>query len=612
MRRWDSADRLRKGYGVCRRSAPREGASGSVTCTPMAVKHMVALEFSAFALMASVGGPPQMLRFLRIEHLAVIDALEVEFEPGLNVLTGETGAGKSMLVEGVGLLLGGRASADLVRTGESQATVQAVFDLPAAAQPDAELIVRREVTSQGRSRAFVNDELVTAAALKDHTAALVELHGQHEHQTLLDPQSHLALLDSFAGLAPAREQVAAAFREWRLLQSQFDALQLDEREKAARLDLLNFQVGELERAALRPGEDEELATARRVLANAEKLQRLCGEAYEALYNSDQAALASLAGVWKRVAELADVDSAFQPHVEARDAIKSQLEDLAAALRSYGDDIDASPARLQQVEDRLAVLERIKRKYGPTLADAVAAKDTLARQLDSLKHAGERRASLEAESKAAREEFLKRARALSKRRRDAALDFATRLQNLLGDLAMGRARLEVRFDGDAGEAAWSEQGVDVAECYLSANVGEDLRPLARIASGGELSRVMLAIRTLAAAGTPGKTLIFDEIDAGIGGRVAGVVGRNLSRLGETYQVLCITHLPQIAASGHAHFRIEKSVVRGRTVTKLARLDRDDRIEEVARMIGGAVATEATRAAARELLGESERRKAKPAP
>src|SRR2546428_2472652 len=249
-----------------------------------------------------------MLRFLKISHFAVIDAAEVEFEPGFNVLTGETGAGKSMLVEAVGLLLGGRASGDLIRTGESHATVQAVFDAPAssASEGNGELIVRREVTSQGRSRAFVDDALVTAGALKDQTAALVELHGQHEHQTLLDPQSHLALVDNFAGLEPARDEVAAAFREWRRLQSEFDAFQMDEREKATRLDLLSFQVAELERAALRPGEDEELATTRRVLANAEKLQRLCDEAYASLYDSDEAALARLGGVWKRVGELAEV------------------------------------------------------------------------------------------------------------------------------------------------------------------------------------------------------------------------------------------------------------------------------------------------------------------
>jgi DNA repair protein RecN (Recombination protein N) len=549
-----------------------------------------------------------MLRFLRIEHLAVIDELEVEFGPGLNVLTGETGAGKSMLVGAVSLLMGGRASPDLVRTGESQATVQAQFDVPGALSHAAadlkvgttELIVRREVTAQGRSRAFANDALVTAAALKDQTLSLVELHGQHEHQTLLDPQSHLLLLDDFAGLAPAREMVGEAFGEWKRLQAEFDAFQMDEREKSARLDLLSFQTAELEKANLRPGEDQDLETLRRVLLNADKLQRACSEAYDALYDSDQAALTLLGSVWKRVAELADVDPSFRPHADARDAIKSQLEELAFALRAYGENIDASPARLQQVEDRLALLERLKRKYGPTMHDAIAAKTKLARELDSLRHADEQAANLVSACRAARERFLERARALSSKRRDAAKDFVRELRRLLGELAMPRTQLEIRFDPAAPETAWTEYGIDVAECYLSANVGEDLRPLARIASGGELSRVMLAIRTLSAADAPGKTLIFDEIDSGIGGRVADVVGRKLRRIGESFQVLCITHLPQIAAAGHTHFQITKHVVRGRTLTHVARLNDPERVEELARMIGGAAPTEAARATARELL------------
>lgn len=540
-----------------------------------------------------------MLRFLRIEHLAVIDILEVEFEPGLNVLTGETGAGKSMLVEAVGLLMGGRASPDLIRSGESQASIQALFETSAG----DELIVRREVTAQGRSRAFINDTLVTAAALKDQTASLVELHGQHEHQTLLDPQSHLDLLDEFAGLMPAREAVGRAFRAWREVQDTLDALQMDERERAARVDLLTFQVTELERANVRAGEDQELESARRVLANAENLQRLCGEAYNALYDSDAAALARLGLVWRRLAELADVDPLFRPYLESRDAIKSQLEDLAFALRGYGERIDASPAKLQEIEDRLALLERLKRKYGPTLDEVLAARTSLAEQLDALQNREGRRSELEAAAAGRRGESLREARALSDRRRSAATAFSQELQRLLGELSMPRSRFEMRFD-EPSESSWTERGLDRAECYLSPNVGEDARPLARIASGGELSRIMLAIRTLAAAADRGKTLIFDEIDAGIGGRVADVVGKKLRRLGASFQVLCITHLPQIAARGSAHYSITKSVTRGRTVTSVARLHGEDRVAELARMIGGAEPTAVTRAAARELLDGGE--------
>ena len=409
------------------------------------------------------------------------------------------------------------------------------------------------------------------------------------------------MVDEFARLSAVRQEVAEAFRTWKQLQSEFDAFQMDEREKAARLDLLKFQVGELEKAKLRPGEDEELETTKRVLSSADKLQRLCGEAYAALYDSDEAALARLATVWKRVAELAAVDPVFRSHVEARDAIKSQLEDLALTLRTYRENIDASPARLQEVEDRMATLDRLKRKHGPTLADVMAKKETLTGQLDALEHAGERRAGLEAETRSAREKFLDRARALSRERRNSSQGFAIQIQQVLGELAMGRTQFEVRFEPDPPEASWSESGIDIAECYLSANVGEEPRPLARIASGGELSRVMLAIRTLAAADAPGKTLIFDEIDSGIGGRVADVVGKKLRRIGETFQVLCITHLPQIAAAGHVHFRISKSVTDGRTQTRVVRLSEAERVEELARMMGGASPTDVARAAARELLG-----------
>ena len=563
--------------------------------------------------------PDPMLRYLGIQNLAVIESAEVEFQAGLNVLTGETGAGKSILVEAVGLLMGDRASADLVRTGTGQAVVQAVFETAGG----GELIVRREVSAQGRSRAFVDGALVTAAALKDTTTPLVELHGQHEHQTLLDPDSHLDVLDAYAGLLGPRADVATAYAVWRRLRDDLARLQMDEREKAARLDLLRFQAAELDRAALDPGEDERLAAVRRVLANADRLQQTAGEAYAALYEGDGAALAQLGRVWRKVAELADVDPRFQPYVDARDGLKGQLEDLAFVLRDFGESIDASPQKLQEVEDRLALLERLKRKYGGTLEAVLAARDEVAREIDAFEHADERAASLAGECHAAARRYAAAAADLSVRRRQAAGEFARTLVRSLGELAMDQTRFEMRFaeasDGAADEASWSERGVDRAECYLSPNPGEDLRPLARIASGGELSRIMLAIKSLAAADQPGKALIFDEVDAGIGGSVAHVVGRKLGGLGRAAQVLCITHLPQVAAHATAHFRIVKDVRQGRTVTSVVALDPHARVEELARMLGGARITDHARAGARELLelakgeyatkGESERAKAK---
>jgi DNA repair protein RecN (Recombination protein N) len=546
-----------------------------------------------------------MLRFLRIRNLAVIETVEVEFEPGFNVLTGETGAGKSIVVEAVGLLLGARSSAELVRTGEAHAAIEAIFE-----HDGSETLVRRELTSQGRSRSFIGGALATAAALRELSAKLVELHGQHEHQALLDPLTHLPVLDEHAGLTRLATQVAESWAGVRALREQLERSHMDSREKAARLDLITFQLGEIQKAAPRDGEDESLAATRQVLASAERVQRLCAESYAALYESDGSALSSLGAVWKRVGELAAIDPQFASYVEARDGIKGQLEDLAFFLRSYADAVDASPARLQEVEDRLALLERLKRKYGPTLGDVIERGRDLAREQELLTGAGERAEDLQKALNAASDRYLKAARELSRLRRDAARQFARTVEELLADLAMTRTRFDVRFNAaELGPEGWTESGIDRSEFFVSPNPGEELRPLARIVSGGELSRVMLALKTMAAGNEPGKTLIFDEVDAGIGGRVADVVGMRLRALGERFQVLCITHLPQIAAQATTHFRIEKNVRGGRTVTSVDRLSEAARVDEIARMIGGTVVTEHVRATARELLagkarGESE--------
>ena len=554
-----------------------------------------------------------MLRFLRIRNLAVIEAVDVEFDPGFNVLTGETGAGKSIVVEAVGLLLGARASGDLVRTGEPHAAIEAIFEDPSPSLRGSprEIVVRRELTSQGRSRSFINGALATAAALRDLSARLVELHGQHEHQALLDPLTHLPLVDAYAGLTDLAGRVADAWSRVRTLRDQLERSHMDAREKAARLDLIAFQLGEIEKAAPTAGEDETLAAARQVLASAGRIQTLCEESYAALYESDGAVLASLGGIWRRVGELAAIEPQFSSYVEARDGIKSQLEDLAFFLRSYADGVDASPGRLEEVEERLALLERLKRKYGPTLDDVIQRGRSLAEERELLTGAGERAEDLQKALEAAGRVYLEAARELSRKRRSAAGKFARTLEGLLAELAMEKTRFEVRFNAaEPGPEEWSDRGIDSGEFYVSPNPGEELRPLARIVSGGELSRVMLALKTLTVGDAPGKTLIFDEVDAGIGGRVADVVGSRLRALGDRFQVLCITHLPQIAARGTTHFQIEKHVRGKRTVTSVERLTDAGRVEEIGRMIGGAAITDAARATARDLLaGEGERRKRK---
>jgi DNA repair protein RecN (Recombination protein N) len=541
-----------------------------------------------------------VLRYLAIRNLAVIESVSVEFEQAFNILTGETGAGKSILVEAVGLLLGGRASSDLVRTGEELATVEAIFEAP----DDTELSVRREITAQGRSRAFISGALATAAALKELSNRLVELHGQHEHQQLLDPEQHLPVLDRWAGLEATQARVAVAFAKVRSLREQLDRLRMDRRERAARLELVEFQLSELKKAALKPDEDEELAATRQILRSADTIQRLCGESYSELYESESSALSALARVWKRVGELASIDPRFAQYLDQRDSIKAQLEDLAFSLRDSAEAIDASSARLQEVEERLALLERLKRKHGPTLGDAIARRDALDAEYNALTGSGGSVAAIESALADAGQEFLREARRLSEGRRDAANKFAAALEHELADLAMERTRFEARLTTSEDETRWLERGIDTGEFYLSPNPGEELRPLARIVSGGELSRVMLALKTLATRDQPGKTLIFDEVDAGIGGRVATVVGQKLRRLGDRFQVLCITHLPQIAAAGTTHFHIEKTVRGARTVTSVRRLDEEARVEELARMIGGTDAGVQARASARELLTAGE--------
>jgi DNA repair protein RecN (Recombination protein N) len=559
-----------------------------------------------------------MLRFLRIRHLAVIHSADVEFEPGLNVLTGETGAGKSILVEAVGLLLGGRASGDLVRTGEDSATIEAIFE-----SGGEELLIRREITAQGRSRAFINGTLATAGALKDLSGRLIELHGQHEHQTLLDPSTHLSVLDAVGESNEAVARTAAAFDVMRVARDELARMRGVAADRDARLELITFQLAELDRAAPSPGEDEELAAVRQVLANAERVERLCAESYASLYDRDDAILAALGGVWRRVGELATLDPQFQPYVDARDGVKSQLEDLALFLRRYADAIEASPARLQQVEERLALFDRLKRKHGPTLADVIARREALRREQSDLTRGDERIHELDEAHARAKTEYLAAARTLSEERKRVAVRFAAALERVLAELAMDQTRFDVRFAEPLPESDWSASGIDAAEFYVSPNPGEELRPLARIVSGGELSRVMLAIKTLTATSrhgfsdaatrmpstaTPG--LIFDEVDAGIGGRVADVVGRRLRALGSAFQVLCITHLPQIAAYADTHFQIDKRIERGRTRTSVRRLDTAGRIDELARMLGGDRITDGLRHSAREMLeGRSRGRKAK---
>jgi DNA repair protein RecN (Recombination protein N) len=545
-----------------------------------------------------------MLRFLSIQRLAIIDSLAIEFAPGFNVLTGETGAGKSIVVGAIELLLGARATGDLVRAGASSAIVQAVLETT----DNKEVIVRREVSAAGRSRAFLDDTLVTAATLREVTTPLIDLHGQHDHQQLLDPAEHLLLLDAFAGAAPDASLVAAAWDALLAADRALATLAMDERERLARLEMARFQLAEINRVAPRPKEDDELQAERHVLQNADRLARLSGDAYADLYDAEDAALPRLARVWRRLDELAHHDARLAPLLSAREAVAPVLEDLALSLRNFQDGLDASPERLQQIEDRLAGLERLKKKYGPSLDDVVRHGQELEGSIGLLEHAVERRSDLEAAASAAKQAYLAAADALSAKRRAAAPALADRIGSELAGLALDRARCEFGLATYRDQPSrWGREGIDGGEFLFTANAGEELRPLARIASGGELARVMLALKSVASTDQPGKTLVFDEVDVGISGRVADTVGRRLRSLGRRFQVISVTHLPQVAAWADSHFRVEKRQVDGRPAVSVTLLGTDARRLDIAQLLAGRHVTPAVLENAAELLrlaGESE--------
>ncbi len=558
-----------------------------------------------------------MLKLLKISNIALVPSLTVELGPGLVLLTGETGAGKSIVIDALGLLLGDRASPEIVRTGEERAAVEAVFELDGAAgllderglpAEGDEVLVRREVQANGKGRATVNGALVPVSLLRDLAPSLAVIHGQHEPQDLLDPEIHLDILDRFAGGESGRP-LAEFFRDLRSAESALTRLRSDRREAERRREMLEYQAAEIEKAALAAGEEEALRLEKARQANAGRLATLSAEAYALLYDDEAAVLGRLGQVFRRIEDLAAIDSEFRPFVEARPSLVAPLEDMALRLRDYREALEVSPGRLDEIESRLAQIERLKKKYGASVEDVIAFAERCRRELDALGTPEEQERLLEAERERLAAAYLERARALSKRRRAAALELRKRIQAELAQLAMEKTRFDVAFTPSSPDAAaadpacWTERGLERAEFLLSPNPGEDLRPLARIASGGELSRLMLALKSVAGQDAPGLTLVFDEVDAGIGGRVAEVVGRKLKAIAASRQVLCVTHLPQIAALADQHLAVRKQVERGRTVTLVERLSEDGRIEEIARMLGGETITASGREHARTMLKQS---------
>ena len=560
-----------------------------------------------------------MLKLLKINNIALVPTLELAFGPGLTLLTGETGAGKSILIDALGLVLGERASPDLIRTGEERATVEAVFELKNAGtlleeralpQDGDELVLRRELQANGKGRATANGAIVPVGVLRDLAPHLAAVHGQHEPQGLLDPATHLSLVDHFAGTSAS--EVGEVFRELRAAEAALERLRGDLREAERRREMLEFQAGEIERAELKAGEEEALRAEKARQANAGRLASLSSEAYALLYDDEAAALTQLGQVFKRVEELGSIDAEFRPFLEARADCLPPLEELARVLRDYRERLEVSPGRLDEIESRLALVERLKKKYGSSVDEVLAFGARCRGELLALLSPEQEQRKLEERRDRAAAAYLERARALSKRRRSIARELVRRVQAELAELAMEKTRFEVLFTPASAETAaadpalWTEQGLEGAEFLLSPNPGEELRPLVRIASGGELSRLMLALKSVVRADAAGLTLVFDEVDAGIGGRVAEVVGRKLRALADKQQVLCVTHLPQIAAFADNHLAVRKQVARGRTETGVDALTDRERVEEVARMLGGETITPTARLHAQEMLKQSLRR------
>jgi DNA repair protein RecN (Recombination protein N) len=537
-----------------------------------------------------------MLVELVVENLAVVERLRLRFHAGLNVLSGETGSGKSLVVDALGLLLGGRASVEAIRSGAGRAFVSGIFELPdeaglrrrleeAGVEPEeGELLLEREIQASGKSRAFAGGRPVTAAFLKELAPYLGDLHGQHDQQRLFDAESQREMLDAAAAAGESAARVGESYRAWRAAQHELDELNRTEQEKLRLADLWNMQRREIEDAGPRPGEDAALENERRVLKNVARLQEHAQAAYEALSENEESATVTLRAALKRIEELSKIDETMAPHLETLRPAAIAVAEAAHELRHYLGRLEADPARLEWVENRLALLDRLKRKYGGAIEEILAFLAQVKAQIEAVETSGERRAALQAETGRLEGEFRGAALALRALRQKAAKRLEKQVEAELVELAMGRTIFRVAF----AEAAPGPSGLDEVRFLVSANVGEEPRPLEKVASGGELSRIALALKTCVAVQPKrrgGRTLVFDEVDAGVGGAAAEAVGRRLRALAQTSQVLCVTHLAQIAGFASHHFVVSKEEVAGRTVAQVEELDQAARVREVARMVSG---------------------------
>ncbi|MBI5740318.1 MAG: DNA repair protein RecN [Nitrospirae bacterium] len=559
-----------------------------------------------------------MLRVLHIKNFSIIEDATIEFAEGFNVLTGETGAGKSIVIDALCLALGERAAGDLVRSGEKEAVVAAFFDIsPDLLNPvtnrflkdfginiEDGLILKRIISSQGKSRAFVNGSMVSVQTLSDISRSIIDVHGQYEHQSLLSADNQLDLLDSYGGLLYERQEVKNIYDALSALKDRIAELTLKENERDRKVDLLGFQINEIESARLTPGEEEKLSDELKVLSSSVRLAELAGAAYDSLYSSDSSCITGLSRILASLREISVIDPRADDAVRSVSDALPLLEDAGYFLRDYKENINNDPQRLEQIQQRLELIKGLERKYGGSVAEILAYMDKAGAELEALERAG---ASLEESAKELdrlRGGLTEKARELSKKRKAVSKKIESGVLSQLSELSMSGTRFSISLTQETGDDTSdgftaTQKGIDCIEFLISPNIGEDLRPLSKIASGGELSRIMLALKSIMARGDNIPVLIFDEIDAGIGGTTAERVGRKLKNLSSTHQVICITHLPQVATYADRHLRIEKKIKKDRTIVEINVIEKDERAAEIARMLGGEI-SEVSLKHAKEIL------------
>jgi len=555
-----------------------------------------------------------MLQELRIKNFAIIDELEMSFSKGFNVITGETGAGKSIILSAVHLLLGDKATDELIRSSEEEASVEALFDVSRhkkvlerikerdpKAQDEIEdaFVIRRVLSRSGRGKVFVNGHLATLGRLSEIGEELLSIYGQHEHQSLQRIETHIDILDEFGELVELRDDVESYFEKLASLSAEVSRIRNEKDKRIRERDLMAFQSKEIEASKIQAGEEEVLKEERRILIHAEKLMGFGNLSEEAIYGEEDSALGRIQTVLRKGHEVGSIDPSLSPLLKTLESIQIQLEEAALALRDYSKKVEINPARLEDVENRLEEIDRLKKKYGPAAEDILLFKKRIDETLQSFTSDEEKLFQLESELEPVRKETLALAERLSKERKRTAVELKKSIEKELGFLGMKKTTFEVRID----PVSLAPKGIDRIEFLISPNIGEEVKPLAKIASGGELSRIMLAMKRILARIGGRQVLIFDEVDSGIGGAVAEVVGRKLRDLSEQHQVICVTHLPQIACFADSHHSVRKEVKGGRTITFVDHLEKDSVVDEIARMLGGVKITDKTRAHAREMIEQA---------